>query len=720
MRNEKNAIFTAIRAVCRFKVTGALVTMNSEEKKTTGEIPSGMPIGGMPLDGEAFPSERKGKSGGKGAGEASLGHQAKVCFKFGCKLLRGSLGMAVVFLVVALTDVCLSRLPAQLLGTITTAISGGGEESKSAASPSQSGTGEMISPAESQSALKLNYAFWIAVSIGAMLTPFVLKLVTARFDGLQSNALRDQLFKRIIRQAPEFFHENKPGMLTMVLNQMSIETQMTLRQFMLEPIIQVAGLIVSGGLIFANFDAIMAGSSNPWIWVGLGAILLIAVLSPWLSALASTRLATAGMALRGQVADIQTLVTGVVQAPEEIQAMRSESLLEEKHRSALDLLRKAHQRQAVTMEAINSIDEIPLFFVRAGLLGLAIYGGITSGADAGVIAGALVAIILQADGLMAPIQALGSQIVMLRMSWPSVEAVTSMLETPSRTQDSPHAKVIDKVGTTFRVDNLSFSYKPDSPKVFDGISFEVPPGRITGLVAKMGQGKTTLFRLALRFYNPSSGRIEIGGHTPDEFTIESLRSHVVMLSQYPAWFHDTLRENMRLAKSGATDAEIRAVCESTGMWPILEKKIGPRPLDIQFSAGQRLSGGQKKLLALSRCLLNKPQFLFLDEPTTNMDNVEKNKLIPNIKEACADKTTIIVDHDVPWLISVCDYFVVLDEGKVIQQGTAKELMSQGGLFQTLAMLPAKPLMPLFHLLQVEGILDDVVQFRADDATESGK
>jgi ATP-binding cassette, subfamily B, bacterial len=106
-------------------------------------------------------------------------------------------------------------------------------------------------------------------------------------------------------------------------------------------------------------------------------------------------------------------------------------------------------------------------------------------------------------------------------------------------------------------------------------------------------------------------------------------------------------------------------------------------LDRPFGSGQTLSGGQRKLLALSRCLLRSPTFLFLDEPTTGMDNLEKLSLVEGLRNACRGKTAIVVDHDILWLRRFCDYFVVLEGGKVAQRGTAEELLAAEGPFRTL-------------------------------------
>jgi ABC-type transport system involved in cytochrome bd biosynthesis fused ATPase/permease subunit len=146
-----------------------------------------------------------------------------------------------------------------------------------------------------------------------------------------------------------------------------------------------------------------------------------------------------------------------------------------------------------------------------------------------------------------------------------------------------------------------------------------------------------------------------------------------MMSQFPAFFHDTLRENLRIAKPDATDEELISICRTTGMLDILEAKGLTH--DSNLAGGQILSGGQKKLLALTRCLLRMPAILFLDEPTAGVDNNEKFKLLEMLCRATEGKTVVVVDHDVNWLLQFCDYFVGLNEGRTIESGTLVEVLT---------------------------------------------
>jgi len=295
----------------------------------------------------------------------------------------------------------------------------------------------------------------------------------------------------------------------------------------------------------------------------------------------------------------------------------------------------------------------------------------------------VVAIFLLAPQLMGPIQALSVYLIMAGSAWPRIETVNEMMESRARREEKSGTVKVPSVEPTLAAKNLTFSYSPNSRKIFDDISFEIPPGKITGFVARMGQGKTTFFKLALRFYDPQQGEVVLGGRPVGDYASDNLYNHIAMMSQFPAFFYDTLRSNMQMARADATDEEIRAICEKTGVWKILQAGVQGNPLDEEFAAARRLSGGQKKLLALTRCLLRNPSILFLDEPTVGMDNVEKFSMLEIIKNALRGHTVMVVDHDLRWLMPFCDYFVVLDNGKIAEQGTGQELLQRGGLFAEL-------------------------------------
>jgi ATP-binding cassette subfamily B protein len=527
---------------------------------------------------------------------------------------------------------------------------------------------------------------WSAAALVAMIVRLPMKAVATKLDMALSNKLRSQLFGRLLRQAPEFYHTHETGELNAVVNQFAIEATMTLRQVGLDAVIAFITLGINVGLIIYNFDMKPAPTLFGWVippWLIPVAVTLFAFISPWITGKMANALRDVSRAMQEKMVALNSLVTGAMQSPEEIQAMQAEPMFTAKHDKELVDLSRARVKNAVTLEYMGLFSGLPSWIVEVVMLSFAVYFAYKSGNPEA--AGKVVAIFLLTPQLMTPIQGLSAYILMAGNAWPAIETVNKMMASRARRDEKSGTVQVDSVEPTIVAKNVTFAYTPAGRKIFDDISFELPPGKITGFVAKMGQGKTTFFKLALRFYDPQQGQVMLGGRPVTDYAPDNLYNHIAMMSQFPAFFYDTLRANMQMAKQNATDEEIRAICEKTGVWKILEASAaGPgNPLDQEFAAARRLSGGQKKLLALTRCLLRNPSVLFLDEPTVGMDNKEKFSMLEIIKQALKGRTVMVVDHDLRWLMPFCNYFIVLDNGKIAEQGTSDELLARRGLFYEL-------------------------------------
>jgi ATP-binding cassette, subfamily B, bacterial len=534
------------------------------------------------------------------------------------------------------------------------------------------------------------YIGWVVLAVCGVGFSIPLKWLTTKMDVQLSNRLRTNLFDRVLKQSPEFFHKYDSGQLNVIINQMTIETEMTLRQIIVDPFLQ---LIVLGGttaLVSYNFIQL---HKEPLVVFGLQLpsgiippiIVALALFSPYLISKIGARIRETSRAVQTYMLALSSLITGATQSPEEIQAFEAERIFSDKHNANLDKSLKATLQQTVTIETVNLVNRLPTLLVEIALLGFAVWLVLKPGSDARP--GDVVAVVLLAPMLMTPIQALSAYLVMATKSWPDIERVFDILESRGQTEQQAGAVDAQLVAPTIEARNVAFSYKPGSQQIFTDLSFTIPPEKTTGFVAKMGQGKTTFFKLALRFYDPQQGQILVGGKPTTDYAPDTLRQRIAMMSQFPAFFFDTVRENLRMAKPDATDEELQAICERTGVWRILSQKLPPSEtgsiLDANLAAGKTLSGGERKLLALTRCLLRNPSLLFLDEPTVGMDNEEKFEIRKMLREGTRGKTVMVVDHDVNWLLQFCDYFVVLDEGTVVEQGTAKELLSHDGLLYQL-------------------------------------
>jgi len=597
-----------------------------------------------------------------------------VLWKFGRKYLGCHMSMVVLYIFGhLLIQTILPQQVAVYLGKLTNHFSQGGPKG---------GT-----PAPFDGGLLTTYWYWIAFTVVVLVGGFGFQWLVARLDGKVSNAVKSDLFSSLLRQPPKFFHQNDSDRLTMIVNQYSNQIAGSIRRLLVEPVLQVVAIGVIG---FTIYQSLMGLASGPvvWtlfgvngVWVMFGAILLFALSSPWIVNRMGEFLQRDAAAVQNQNLGLATLIGGALKAPEEIQAMRAEPVFEKKLSGLLDRSLALMMSQTVTMEKVNTFGRLPGTVVLAGFLGLAIFLEMRG---VGGQPGTIVQVAMLTPLLMAAVQQLSGFGITLRMSWPPMEMIDGILSSTPERESAVASTGDDAIEPSLEACDVVFSYAPgERPNVLEGASFTIPSGKVTGFVARPGQGKTTFFRLALRFHDWQSGEILLGVRPLRELPLSVVRRHLVLMSQFPAFFYDTVRENMKVAVPEATDAEITAAMQLTGLDAVLEKSMGPGALDRPFAAGNGLSGGQKKLFALTRCLLRKPSVLFLDEPTTGMGPMEKFPLIGTMRRSLEGRTVVVVDHDIVWQSRFCDYFHVLNEGRIIQSGTAEELLAQPGLFRQL-------------------------------------
>lgn len=625
--------------------------------------------------------KRKGR-GGEGSKLSDV--RWGVILTRGWKLLGFFKPLVLAYCVFMLTQTVVTNQTNKVFGDLTNTLNSLRQPQEPQTKPApQAPAGKTAAEKPAENRLVRVSVLWAILALASLFVHLPLRWVGTKLDLSLSNKLRSQLFGRLLRQSPEFYHTHESGELNAVVNQFTVESSVTLRQVSLDMLLQLVSLGYTVFMLMQSFT--MANAEKTFFGLPPAVvpvlITLVAFVSPWISGRLSNMVRDVSRDLQEKMVALNSLATGAMQSPDEIQAMEAEPLFTEKYDKQLQALLKSRVKQTLTMEKMGLYSGLPGWVVQVVMLIFSIYFASTSGdKDA---AGKVVTIFLLTPQLMLPIGALSGYLIMAGSAWPSIETINGMLELRRRREEESGTLRLERVDPTIAARNVTFSYSPDGRKIFDDISFDVPPGKITGFVARMGQGKTTFFKLALRFYDPQQGQILLGGRPVADYASDNLYRHIAMMSQFPAFFYDTLRANMHMAKPDATDEEIRAICEKTGVWKILEAGVKGNPLDQEFAAARRLSGGQKKLLALTRCLLRNPAMLFLDEPTVGMDNKEKFAMLEIIKQALKGHTVMVVDHDLRWLVPFCNYFIVLDNGKIAEQGTADELLARGGLFSEL-------------------------------------
>lgn len=482
--------------------------------------------------------------------------------------------------------------------------------------------------------------------------------------------IRMAVYAHIIHLHPGYFEDNLSGEI-----QSRITTDTTLIQSVIGSSASIALrniLMMLGGTIFLFI-------TNPKL-TSVVMICIPLVIGPILYFGKKVRLLSRSS--QDEIANVGAYVGETIQQIKTVQAYNHQSHDDKQFSDHVETAFNVALRRIMMRSFLITI-VITLVF---GALAVMIWVGGQDVINGTMSAGELTAFVAYAVIVASAVGAISQVISELQRAAGAMERLMELLEAVNEIEAPEEPRQLNgNFKGLLTLTDVSFAYssRPENPAL-DGVTLQIRSGESVALVGPSGAGKSTLFDLVLRFYDPQSGSIELDGVDIRELDPQELRSNIAIVSQQPTMFTGNVWDNIRYGRPDASDEEVRNAAESAYASEFIDKL--PEGYDSYLGeAGIRLSGGQKQRIAIARAILKDPEILLLDEATSALDAESERKVQMALEKLMANRTSLVIAHRLATVMNVSK-IAVLDSGKLIAQGSHKELLLESKLYANLAKL----------------------------------
>jgi len=309
------------------------------------------------------------------------------------------------------------------------------------------------------------------------------------------------------------------------------------------------------------------------------------------------------------------------------------------------------------------------------------FGGISVLEDQTMQSDDFIKFILLLFAMLQPIRKLSNVNVVFQNGIAAAERVFSILDNENKIVQRKNPIHIDDFNSSIKFKEVDFKYAGNENMILENINLEIKKGQTVAIVGKSGAGKTTLSDLIPRFYDPYNGNIFIDNNDVKDFSLKSLRSLIGIVTQNIILFNDSIKNNIAYGSKNANDKELTNALKSANLYDLVSK-LDRGINTIIGENGIKLSGGEKQRLSIARALVKNPQILILDEATASLDSESEKKVHHAIDNVIKDRTVIVIAHRLSTIINA-DKIIVMDKGRIVEQGNHLELINLDGIYKKL-------------------------------------
>jgi len=301
-------------------------------------------------------------------------------------------------------------------------------------------------------------------------------------------------------------------------------------------------------------------------------------------------------------------------------------------------------------------------------------GGVMLASEGELTMGGIIASMMLNSRVIAPVSQIVAMIIRIDRTMLSLNNIDEIMNMPVERHDLKHYLSRPDLDGDIVFKDVSFNYKDRNFDILKNLNLTIKKGEKVGIIGRVGSGKSTIAKLILKLYEPNKGSILVDNTEIRQIDPVDLRHSIGYVPQEPFLFMGTIRDNITIGDSYATDEEILEASKIAGVHEILGKHEAGYDL-IVGERGEGLSGGERQSVTLARAILSKPKILILDEPTNSIDELSEQKFKQNLKKIIKDKTVIVITHK-PSILSLIDRLIILEEGKIIADGPKNEVISK--------------------------------------------